>query len=490
MSGNKLKAIIACATVIAVGAVSIGAAAVNGGGGDSSPETAADERVTVEAKRPAIEDIVVESEFIGTVDPNRQVTVFPKAAGEILSMNYEQGDYVEEGAVLAVIDSTALALTISQTRAAVSTAQQRANYALAMAQNDLDVFEFKQENDFNASLIQTGTAVEQAEIGVKNAESGLEAAHEQVRSARLNYDAASRQLRDYRRDGDYPLSMVGLEGMGDDDRVERQLRDAVRQADVALDLAQIGVENAERAVEAAKVNLEAAKDAERVAKVGVSEQRNKQNQAIEMARINSNLSDQYINITRMENDLKNYTVTANISGVIESRNQDPRDMAAPQVPMFTIANKDSMIVEFNVSEAALLNMNIGDSVKIEKNNTVYTGRITETAISVDARSGLFTVKARLDSPPESLLGGSAVKVYAETQKAARSIVIPIDSVYYEGGAPYVFVAENGLAKKVSIETGIANNRDIQVLSGITANDLVIVTWNSNLRDGTGLIITK
>jgi RND family efflux transporter MFP subunit len=190
----------------------------------------------------------------------------------------------------------------------------------------------------------------------------------------------------------------------------------------------------------------------------------------------------------MENDLKNYVVTANISGFIESRSQDPQDMAAPQAPMFVISNKDSMTVAFNVPEKALLNMNIGDSVKIEKNDAVYTGTITETASSVDPRSGLFTVKATLNNPPETLLTGSAVKVSAETQKAGNSIVVPIDAVYYESGAPYVFIAENGFAKKVSIETGIANDKDIQVLSGLAASDLVIVTWNSNLRDGSELII--
>ena len=482
MSGKKVKAIIACVLVIAVGAVSLGAVA-NGGDGEAAPDAVLDERITVDVKRPAMEDIAIEGEFIGTLDANRQVTVFPKVAGEILLMNYDQGDYVEEGAVLAVIDATPLELSISQTRAAVATAQQRANYALAMAENDLEVFDFKQEGGFNMGLNSAESAVEQAEIAVKNAQAGIEAAHNQRAAANVNYDSARRGLRDI-RDGD----SWGYQMQMSQDAAERSAREAIRQASIALDNADIAVDNAERALEAAKVNLEAAKDGERAAKVGASEQRNKTSQAIEMARINSNLSDQYINITRMENDLKNYTVTANISGYIESRSQDPRDMAVPQVPMFTISNKDAMIVTFNVSETALLSMDIGDTIKIERNNKEYTARITETASAVDARSGLFSVKASIENPPETFLTGSAVKVFAETQRARNSIVIPIDAVYHENGAPYVFVAENGFAKKVFIETGISNDRDVQVVSGLSANDLVIVTWNSNLRDGSELII--
>ncbi|MCL2035056.1 MAG: efflux RND transporter periplasmic adaptor subunit [Oscillospiraceae bacterium] len=484
MSGKKTKIIIACVTVVAIGAVSLGAAGIGEGGGDNaSPEAVTDERITVDVMRPVPQDIAVTNEFIGTLDANRQVTVFPKAAGEILLMNYDKGDYVEEGAVLAVIDSTALELSIAQTRAAVGTAQQRANYSLAMAQNALDVFEFKQEGGYNAGLNGAATAVEQAEIAVKNAESGVELANNQLNSALANRRSARRGL-DNIRDGE----QWGYEMQMTQDAAEHGARDGIRQADISVDNAYIAVENAERALDAAKVNLQAAKDSERIAKVGVSEQRNLTNQQIEMARINANLSDQYISITRMENDLKNYAVTANISGYIETRSQDPRDMAAPQVPMFTISNKDSMIVTFNVSETALLSMDIGDVIKIERNNKEYTARITETASAADLRSGLFAVKASIQNPSETFLTGSAVKVFAETQKARNSIVIPIDAIYHEGGAPYVYVADNGFAKKVFIETGISNDLDIQVISGLQRNDLVIVTWNSNLRDGSELII--
>ena len=102
---------------------------------------------------------------------------------------------------------------------------------------------------------------------------------------------------------------------------------------------------------------------------------------------------------------------------------------------------------------------------------------------LDASSGLFQVKASVDDVDGGLLTGSTVKVIADTYVQEDALLIPYDAVYYDDSQPYVYVAENGKAARKNIETGIFNETTITVLSGLAAQDQLIVSWSSNLRDG-------
>ena len=61
--------------------------------------------------------------------------------------------------------------------------------------------------------------------------------------------------------------------------------------------------------------------------------------------------------------------------------------------------------------------------------------------------------------------------------------MPYDAVYYDDSQPYVYVAENGIAKRKDVETGIFDMDTITVLSGLSTEDTLITSWSANLREG-------
>ena len=102
---------------------------------------------------------------------------------------------------------------------------------------------------------------------------------------------------------------------------------------------------------------------------------------------------------------------------------------------------------------------------------------------VDQTTGLFAVKSCVNTPDDSLLTGSTVKVTAETYSQADAILIPYDAVYYDDSQPYVYVAVNGVAQRRDVETGIFDMDTITVLSGLTTQEQLITSWSANLREG-------
>lgn len=190
-----------------------------------------------------------------------------------------------------------------------------------------------------------------------------------------------------------------------------------------------------------------------------------------------------VGIDSAEYQLDMYTLTAPIDGVIEAVNVKEHDFASPQSPAFVISNKNTMTVTFGVSEGIRGTLRVGQKLKVDRNGKLYDAAITEIGSMVDQNTGLFMIKSCVSTPDDSLLTGSSVKVTADTYSQADALLIPYDAVYYDDSQPYVYVAENGLARRKDVETGIFDMDTITVLSGLSTEDVLITSWSANLREG-------
>jgi len=452
MSKKKTTKIIAvCASLAIVAGAFLGATA-----GEESDvvEEPVDSRIIVETRLPVRGNIAVTGEYIGTVEPGQQVTVYPKTAGEVLSANFQVGDSVEQGAVLCQLDSTTLQFTIAQTQAAIASAEAKAQYGLEVAQENLETYKANVAEGTNASLLA-------AEAAVLTAENGVESAVVNLRTARSNYNDAKDGLI-YNADGsDYTDQQITA------------LRDVKRQAEITLEKAQLGLEQA-------KENLEAAK-------VQVRDQETSVKNSVKSAELNTDFSDQYIALQKLQKDLNDAVITAPISGIIEQRNVDPFDMASPQSPVYVISNKDLMMVSFKIPEASLAHMRAGDGLTIDKDGQTWPGVITEIATMADSGSGLFTVKASVENAPFDIRSGSTLKIYADAQRAENCVTISIDALYYDNGMPYVYLVKDGFAVKTPVTTGISDAENVEITSGLTLTDEIITTWSSKLSDGAEIL---
>lgn len=193
-------------------------------------------------------------------------------------------------------------------------------------------------------------------------------------------------------------------------------------------------------------------------------------------------------IDSAEYQLDMYTLTAPISGVIEAVNVEAHDFASQGNPAFVISNKDTMMITFYVSEGIRNTLSVGQKVQADRNGKLYDAAITEIGSMIDQTTGLFAVKACVNAPDESLLTGCSVKVIAETYSQDNALLIPYDAVYYDDSQPYVYVAVNNIVERRDIETGIFDENTMTVLSGLTEEDQLIISWSANLRDGAEISI--
>lgn len=333
------------------------AAAVAGGCGQGGTMPAADGMtaeeasvLTVQIENPSYASIYLTSEVVGTVEPQRTAEVYPKTSGMVTAVYFETGDFVEEGQVLATLDSDSL------NTAAINI--ETAQLQLETAQKDLERTQVLYEND-----------------------------------------GATQQT----------------------------------------------LETAENAVQSAQLQLESAQD----------------------------------NYNTLQ---KNISITAPISGVIESRDVDVYDNASAQQAICVISQKQSMQVVFQVPERVKNILSMGTTVTVEKNSKTYQAVVDKISSKTVDDTGLFEIKAGIKDGT-ALSTGSKVTVELVTDKAEQVLCIPVDAVYYDNGAPYVFISNQGIAEIVYLETGIYDDTHIQVVSGLDAATQVITSWSSQLASG-------
>lgn len=190
--------------------------------------------------------------------------------------------------------------------------------------------------------------------------------------------------------------------------------------------------------------------------------------------------------TQYDLQLEYTTVTAPISGVIENRGIELHDHVSPSAPICVISGGDQLQVNFGVTEKVMKNMNVGDTLTVEKNGSTYEGSLTEIGAMVNT-SGLYDAKAAV-SQGASLTNGARVKLTVVMDRAEGAMTVPVDAVNYDDGKAFVYCYEDGTAKKVMVEAGIYDSQNMEIISGLETDSQVIVTWSNELVDGQQVLL--
>lgn len=276
---------------------------------------------------------------------------------------------------------------------------------------------------------------------------------------------------------------VYAKASGDITAVNVKAGDTVTKGQVLFTIDTEQVDTAKNSVDSAAVNLQKAQsDLARMQILydggDLSDQEYEQyTNAVKTAQLQYNSAK-----TSYDQQVGYSSVTAPISGKVESCSAEVYDRANMNGELCVISGEGEKKVTFYVTQRMLENLAVGDTLTVEKSGKTYDAVINEINTMVDDATGLFKIEAQLADADDAATG-STVKLTVTTGKAENVMTIPMDAVYYSGGKAYVYLYEDGKAKKASIEVGINDDDYVEVTDGLSADDLVVSTWSNNLYEG-------
>lgn len=478
--------------------------------GSTKEEAEEPESVAVEVQTPRIGSLTLDSAYIGTVVPQEQVYVIPKTSGTVTETFFEVGDQVQAGDVLFKIDDEAAQLQMANAKAAYGAAQ-----AGVTAQNggarDLQNYQTEEQiRQLRESLYDTDDQIDEMQDNLGDLRDAGGKLASMKNEAQAGLDAASKIYYDKQNEIGGKITILQKEiadmqaSDPNADVSAQQKGIAALQAELAgyksaVDQARAGVEQLQAqiaSIDASKTQLKSGIDQIENSQDTIRDNLNMAEQAYAItqneiypqtdAASAAQLQQAAVGIDSAQMQLDFCTVTAPISGIVESVSVEKNGMAAAGNPAYIISNKESMTVTFFVAEKAKNVLNVGEQITVERNETAYEGTITEIGTMANAQTKLFQVKASIAGAgvgEQALPNGVSVKVYATTQKEDSKLIIPYDSVYFSAGDAYVYCVENGQVVRKEITTGLMSDTEVVVEEGLTEDSQIVSNWSSKLRNG-------
>ncbi|MBI4370381.1 MAG: HlyD family efflux transporter periplasmic adaptor subunit [Elusimicrobia bacterium] len=147
-------------------------------------------------------------------------------------------------------------------------------------------------------------------------------------------------------------------------------------------------------------------------------------------------------------------------------------------PLMTIADMREMAVELKISEMEILKLKPGLSVTVKMDallGEVFSGVVESMAPRAmkDANDlKVFRVVVGLSRPDERLRAGMTARVEAVLASRSNALKVPLGAIYEEGQEQFVYAHSSMGPKKMAIVTGIKNELEAEVLSGLSEGDSV------------------
>ncbi len=183
-------------------------------------------------------------------------------------------------------------------------------------------------------------------------------------------------------------------------------------------------------------------------------------------------------------------IRAPVDGRILKRYVESNELIQAGLPAFLLASKNQgSVVRVGLIDQDVVKVTVGDPADVFLDaypSLVFTGTVSEIAMSTDSRAGTFEVEVLVADQGYSLRSGLIARVEIKPLSSNARFYIPIESVFKaENGSATVFVLdkETNTANEVSIEIVAFFLDEIAVRGDLKVSDWIIKLGAPYLRDG-------
>ncbi len=169
-------------------------------------------------------------------------------------------------------------------------------------------------------------------------------------------------------------------------------------------------------------------------------------------------------------------VRAPFSGTVGLRVISPGAYVTPASIITTIQQVDKLKIDLTVPETYAKLLRRGSNINVVIDNGGATNR-TATIVAVEPQANLATrnLKVRALLQDGKANPGGFVKAYLNAGGDSKAILIPTNCLIPDDKINQVIVVKNGKANFVTVKTGVRQANLVEITSGISVGDSVVVT---------------
>jgi HlyD family secretion protein len=442
--------------VLMLGAIVLSACGAQPGA--STASTATDR--TAAAKRGTIRASVSAS---GKIAPAGEVNLNFGVPGTVRDVLVSEGDAVQQGDVIAQLDTDNLELAVKQAEQAL--AAQKLAYTQAISPTASDVAAAQAALDSAVASLRQISSPDQ--IALEIARLQADSANESKRQVELQWNQVS----------DKPVG--GLPR----DLLQSQLA----QATIAAQIAELQYQNVKRGGTAAQ----------KAAAQAQIEQAQAQLQRLLGNDLTRELAEAQVkqaelNLEAAKQRLDDAQLTAPIDGTISELNVKVGEQvgAGALRPAAVVADLSSFHIDVGIDENSIGALQTEQPVVITVDalpDEQLTGRVDYIAPTASDNAGVVTYKVIIGLDPTELpvRGGMSANADVITEVRDNVLIVPNWTIRIDRqtGKAYVYVQRGDKIEEIEIVTGLRNANESEVVSGLNEGDVLVVPQKSGLFGG-------
>lgn len=190
--------------------------------------------------------------------------------------------------------------------------------------------------------------------------------------------------------------------------------------------------------------------------------------------------------------LDNTIITAPISGVVLERHGEVGEnvrLESMAGSLYVLADLSQLEVQVDVEEQSLGKLQVGQPCRVIPDaypDRTYTAKIARWQPQVNRARAVVRVILSIDEPDNLLLAEMncrAVILATNDKPEPETLWAPAAAVVTDGNESVVYVAEDGVARRRVVQTGATQEGEVQITSGLSKTDRVILPGKQPLADG-------
>ncbi|GMV87303.1 MAG: hypothetical protein AMXMBFR81_02340 [Chthonomonas sp.] len=478
----------------------------------------------------------------GQIDAVKAVEVKSRVSGRVAQLLVEEGDVVEKGQLIAVIDPQETELRVEQDRAQlrgaqsaierldVEIVQREALLRSALKQAEQRVAQAKDQLDAQPTLTKVGIRSAEASLAsaTKERERLVSSSHPTQRtSTEANLREARANLANAEAEHTRQKELLALGYTAGRNVENAQLQLELAKARLATaeenlrrldDQQRVELERADAAIAQAKAELDRSKTnqfqddvRQRDYQIALSDLdrakaqlrdievlKKSRNQSVASAdQINSVLGDSLRLLGETE-------IRAPIAGVVTRKLVQEGELVASLssfssgTPIIRLEDRTAMMVKLNVNEIDVAKLTLGMPARVSVDafadqevagtvRKIAPATLAATAAAGQAAVVKFEVEVWLDPNNLNLKSGMSAKCTMITDKRAKTLQVPAEYVSKDADGSFVLLKPakpTDEPKKVRVKTGLTSGARVELVEGVKLGDkLVKPEFNGPARKG-------
>jgi membrane fusion protein (multidrug efflux system) len=179
-------------------------------------------------------------------------------------------------------------------------------------------------------------------------------------------------------------------------------------------------------------------------------------------------------------------VRAPFSGTVVERTVELGEYLAPGSPLLVLADTSVLKARVLLDPREALDVAVGANATISvyaRPGETFTGKVVRVGEVIDPRTRRLPVEVELDEHGGRVRSGLVASFSVQTGAPRDVIQVPLDGIFERFGSQYIYVVEDGLAKRRAIVLGPVRAGYAEIVEGVAPGDTVISDGVTRVVDG-------